>query len=219
MERFSRTEKILGREKIEKLQSSSAAIFGAGAVGSFAAEALVRSGIGQLTMVDFDEIQLSNINRQIFAFESTLGRPKAETAVQRLADINPGCVLTAVNRFADADSIPEILSNPPDIILDAIDSIGPKIELFIYAAENNIRVVSSMGAARRLDLARLMRKSLRRRGIYSGIPCVYSIEAAAVSDEGLTGSGGSSKQLGSLPTVTGVFGLVLADTAIKIITG
>ena len=236
MDRFSRTEKLIGIKKLEKLQHSSAVLFGAGAVGSFAAEALVRSGLGQLTLVDFDKISISNINRQLYALESTVGRPKTEVALERLADINPGCSLSAIERFADRDTIPQMLESPPDIIIDAIDSVGPKIELLAYAVQNNIPIVSSMGAARRHDpssvrtgdlfstancpLARLMRKSLRRRGISGGITCVYSEELPdrppkGESDDDLTASGHSEKILGSLPTVTGIFGLLLADAAIK----
>ena len=236
MERFSRTEKLIGTDKLNKLQNSSAVLFGAGAVGSFAAEALIRSGLGRLIIVDFDTISESNINRQLYALESTVGRNKTEVALERLADINPDCRLSAVHRFADKDSIPDILTSSPDIVIDAIDSVGPKIELLAYAAANGIPIVSSMGAARRHDpravrtgdifstancpLARLMRKALRRRGITEGISCVYSEELPdrpphGVLDEELTASGHSQKVLGSLPTVTGVFGLLLADTAIK----
>ncbi len=239
MERFSRTEKLIGIENLEKLHASKAVLFGAGAVGSFAAEALVRSGIGELTIVDFDKICESNINRQLYALESTIGKYKTEVAIERLSDINPGIKLTGIRRFADAGSIPEILSEPPNIVLDAIDSVGPKIELLAYAAANGIRIVSSMGAARRHDplsvrvgdlfetekcpLARLMRKALRKRGITSGITCVYSDELPdrperGLIDEDLTASGHTQKVLGSMPTVTGIFGLLLADTAIKILT-
>ncbi len=236
MERFSRTAKLIGTEKLEKLGNSSAFIFGLGAVGSFAAEALVRSGTGNLTLVDFDTISESNINRQLFALESTLGKYKTDVALKRLSDINSGCRLNALNAFADRNTIPDILWSGPDIILDAIDSIGPKIELLSFAVKNNIPIISSMGAARRLNplavkvgdlfetancpLARLMRKSLRRRGITSGITCVYSdelplrpTEEEAVED--VSADGQNIKILGSMPTVTGIFGLLLADTAIK----
>ena len=238
MERFSRTEKLIGTDKLNKLKNSSAVIFGAGAVGSFAAEALVRSGLGKLTVVDFDTISLSNINRQLFAVESTLGKLKADTAVERLADINPACKLKAVNILADENTLSEILSEVPDIILDAIDTVNPKLELLTYAVQHDIPVISSMGAARRWDplaiktgdlfktahcpLARLMRKYLRRRGIKSNIMCVYSTEPPQKPDNGeidddLTASDHSTKVLGSLPTVTGIFGLLLADTAIKML--
>ena len=240
MERFSRTEKLIGSIKLEKLRQASVVLFGAGAVGSFASEALVRSGLGKLTVVDFDRISTSNINRQLFALESTVGNMKADTAVERLADINPDCILKAVNILADENTLPLLLADPPDLIIDAIDTVNPKLELLSYAVRNNIPVISSMGAARRFDplavktgdlfktancpLARLMRKYLRRRGITSGILCVYSEEPPlrpenGKKDDDLTGSNHSTKVLGSLPTVTGVFGLVAADTAIKIIIG
>ena len=240
MERFSRTEKLIGKEKLEKLKNSSVFIFGAGAVGSFAAETLVRSGIGSITIIDFDTVHESNINRQLFALESTLGQLKVDVAARRLEDINPECRITAVNRFADADSIPELLTEPPDIVIDAIDSVGPKSELLAYCAEKDIMIISSMGAARRTDplavksgdlfetsncpLARQIRKLLRRRGIDSGITCIYSEEPpadrsfpATVKQE--TADGKNGKVLGSLPSVTGIFGLLIADTAVKILTG
>ncbi len=240
MERFSRTEKLLGPEKLEKLKNSKVVLFGAGAVGSFAAEALVRSGVGNITIVDFDTICISNINRQLFALQSTIGKPKTEVALKRLSDINPACNIIQENRFADAGSIPEILSDKPDVVIDAIDSVGPKTELLAYSYLNEIPVLSSMGAARRSDplavkvgdlfdtvtcpLARLVRKSLKRRGITQGIKCVYSTEFPAhpvkqkLVNEESGGEGRPVKFLGSLPTVTGVFGLVLASEAIKILT-
>ncbi|MDC7124746.1 MAG: tRNA threonylcarbamoyladenosine dehydratase [Spirochaetales bacterium] len=240
MEKFSRTEKLIGKENILKLQNTSVIIFGAGAVGSFAAEALVRSGIGKLTIVDFDVISESNINRQLFALSSTIGLKKTDVAVSRLKDINKDCEINKKDIFVNTDTIPEILSEKPDIILDAIDSVGPKIELLAYAVQNNIPIFSSMGAARRTNpmlvktgdlfltancpLARLMRKALRKRGITNGITCVYSEELPVRPpkgelDEDLTASGHSQKVLGSLPTVTGIFGLMLADAAIKYIIG
>ncbi|MDC7225235.1 MAG: tRNA threonylcarbamoyladenosine dehydratase [Spirochaetales bacterium] len=236
MERFSRTEKLIGQAKLEILQESSVTLVGAGAVGSFAAEALVRSGIGSITIVDFDVISLSNINRQLYALESTLGRPKTKVAAERLLDINPSCKVKPLNIQAVEETIPEILADEPDILIDAIDTVNPKLELLSYAVNNGIPVISSMGAARRFDptsvktgdlfktahcpLARLMRKYLRRRGIKSGIMCVYSDETPhgpkkGEIDNDLTGANHSTKILGSLPTVTGIFGLMLADAAIK----
>lgn len=236
MERFSRTEKLIGADNLQKLDNSSVILFGAGAVGSFAAETIVRTGIGSLTIIDFDKISRSNINRQLYALESTIGRNKTEVALERLSDINPSCRINAVNAFADTDNIPELLKQPTDVVIDAIDTVGPKIELLAYCALNSIKIVSSMGAARRMDpaavrtgdlfktekcpLARIMRKALRKRGIYSGIICVYSEETPLPPVEGephsdLTASGNTKKALGSLPSVTGVFGLYLADLAIK----
>ncbi len=239
MEQFSRTEKLLGKDNLLKLQNSYAVVFGAGAVGSFAVEALVRSGIGKLTIIDHDTISLSNINRQLFAAQSTIGMKKTEAAKERILDINPECKITAIDEFAYTDNLKQLLTPEPDIIIDAIDSVGPKIELLAYAANNKLEIISSMGAARRMDplsvkvgdlfetakcpLARLMRKALRKRNIRSGITCVYSDELPkrpnnGEIDEDLTASGHSQKVLGSLTTVTGIFGLLLADTAIKLLT-
>lgn len=236
MERFSRTEKLLGSKNMKILSDSSVTIAGIGAVGGFAAEALVRSGIGKLTIIDFDIISTSNINRQILALESTVGHLKTEEAIKRLSDINPNCDILAQNKFIDAESIPQLLKNKPDIVIDAIDSVGPKVELLFYCYKNNIPVISSMGAARKTDpslvkcgdlfkttncaLARILRKALRRRGIYSGIQSVYSTELPytltdAKIDNKLEASNLLQKELGSLTTVTGIFGLYLADATIK----
>ena len=233
MERFSRTEKLLGSGKLKKLSSSSVLLVGAGAVGSYAAEGLARSGVGKITVVDFDTVNITNINRQLYALESTIGKPKVELAAARLTDINPACEIKALNLFADAQSIPALLAEKPDLIVDAIDSVASKVELLARAVEAGIPVVSSMGAARRTNplavqvgsifkttgcpLARQIRKSLRQRGVRDGITAVFSTETVDSSSHSRLHNedGSTEKVLGSLPTVTGIFGLVAADTAVK----
>jgi len=183
---------LIGKEALAKLKGARVAVFGLGAVGSYAVEALARAGIGFLRLVDCDVVRPSNINRQIFALESTLNRPKAEVAAERVLDINPACKVEAMHEFAGKSTISKLLEKPLDAVIDAIDSVSPKVELIAAAVHSGIQVVSSMGAATRMDpaavrlgdisetdvcpLARYVRKRLRRRGITTGFRCVFSIE-------------------------------------------
>ncbi len=240
MERFARIEKLLGHSKSSWLRGRSVTIVGVGAVGGYALEGLARAGIGRLRLVDFDVVGISNINRQLHALESTLGMLKVEAARQRVLDINPLCQVEALPLFADPDTMEEILTPPPDLLIDAIDSLSSKIELLAAAHRHNIPVVSSMGAALRTDptqifvddlfktkkcpLAKRLRKKLRHNGVDKGITCVYSTEDVNFDygepeefEEGAPSShkrGRPRRLLGSLPTLTGIFGLVVANTAL-----
>lgn len=231
---------LLGDEAFQRLQASHVAVVGLGAVGGYALEALARSGIGRLTVVDFDIVQPTNINRQIFALESTLGTPKAAAAARRIGDINPDCQVEPLELFVDEQTVQEIFDRSPEVVIDAIDSLNPKVQLLRSCHQRGVQVFSSMGAALRTDplavrvgdlaesnhcpLAKRIRKRLRRDGIVSGIICVYStekvvfdygqdIESAQV--ETGTDRGRSRNTLGSLPTITAIFGLVLANEVIK----
>ena len=240
MERFSRLIQLIGEDKLSHLAGSRAAIVGLGAVGGFAAEALARCGIGQITLADFDVIAVTNINRHIGALDWTVGRAKVDVIKERITGINPSCTVDALRVFAHRDTFPEIFRERPDIIIDAIDSLGPKIELLAWAVENSIDIISSMGAALRTDpsriktadisgtdvcpLARNLRKYLRRRGIESGITCVYSDEVPAKSALRPPGSeaekedfvrGRERNILGSYAVITAIFGLLAADAAVK----
>lgn len=219
-------------------------MFGLGAVGGYAVEGLARAGVARLTLVDFDQIQPTNINRQILALESTLGQPKVEAAAARVADINPHCRIEALNRFVDQDSAAEILDGRPDFVIDAIDSLNPKVQLLLASHRRGLHTLSSMGAALRTDpalirigdisetrrcpLARRIRKRLKKEGIASGITCIYSTEivdfdyqvpAAADAygdDDGCQVERGRARRtLGSLPTLTAIFGLMLANEVIR----
>ena len=190
--RSSRTELLLGREAVQRLSRSRVAVVGLGAVGSYAVEALARIGVGRLRIVDFDVVRASNINRQLYALDSTLGRRKVDVARERILDINPECDVEALALFADARAAEKILAGPPDVVIDAIDSLGPKIELIAAAVGSGVRLISSMGAATRTDptairagdlsetrvcpLARFVRRWLKRKGITRGVRCIYSIE-------------------------------------------
>ncbi len=244
MKRFSRTEQLLGKKQFATLQHSMVTIVGLGAVGGYAAEGLARAGVGKLQLVDFDTIQKSNINRQILALESNIGRPKVDVAKERIASINPACAVSAHSIFAAEESLEKILSPKPDILIDAIDSLNPKIQLLVGAHNRAITTYSSMGAALRTDpgkikigdimhsthcpLAKHVRNRLRRHGINEGIQCVYSTEEVNFKYHGPEESstpascyenrGRKRNVLGSLPTITGIFGLILANQVILELT-
>jgi len=192
LHRFSRTELLVGRVGLDRLRSSRVMVCGIGGVGSYAAEALGRAGVGQITLVDFDDICLTNVNRQIHALSSTVGQPKVEVMAARLRDINPQAEIIPVKAFFSRENAEELLSSRPDYVLDAIDHFTAKTALITICREHGIPVVSSMGAANKLDptkiqvadiaetrncrMARSMRKILRKAGVASGVQVVYSTE-------------------------------------------
>lgn len=241
MDRFSRTRKLLGSRRFDQLQTRTVTVVGLGAVGGYVVEGLARAGIRHLNLIDFDTIQPTNINRQLLALESTLGMPKAETARKRVLDINPDCSVRALPLFTAEETLDQILSPCPDLLIDAIDSLNPKVQLLVEAYERQIPTISSMGAALRTDptrirtgdiydstncpLAKHVRKRLRRRGVGKGISCVYSTEKVdfdytrpdveeKVGETPFSERGRQRNTLGSLPTVTGMFGLIIANEAI-----
>ncbi len=241
MHRFVRTELLLGREAMERLRAAHVAVVGMGAVGSFAVEALARAGVGHLRLVDFDTVHLSNLNRQLYALESTLDQPKVELAARRVRDINPACEVEPLARFVDRAVAREVVAPPIGWVIDAIDSLGPKVELIVAAVEAGVPIVSAMGAARKTDplgvrigdvftsntcpLARFVRRRLKKRGIATGVRCVYSEEPPLEGTLGEAGADGSLERgrqrqpLGSLSCVTGMFGLVAARDVIAQIVG
>ena len=239
-ERFIRTRRLLGEEAFQRLQSRLVTVVGLGAVGGHVVEGLVRAGITRLRIIDYDTVQPSNLNRQILALESTLGRPKAAVAEERIHLINPACQVEALQLFAAEETLDLILAPRPDLLIDAIDSLNPKTQLLHGAHAAGIATISSMGAALRTDptlirtgdlfatrrcpLARHLRKRLRRRGVGEGIDCVWSEEEIDFDyqppeeDEGqgnpYADRGRKRNVLGSLPTITGIFGLTIANMAI-----
>ncbi|MBN2653307.1 MAG: tRNA threonylcarbamoyladenosine dehydratase [Spirochaetales bacterium] len=228
MERFFRTRILLGEEKLERLGNSSCAVIGLGAVGSFCCEILARTGIGKLIICDHDVIQQSNINRQLFALESTINKKKSDVAEQRLLDINPNLQIVKHSQFINGDNFNIILDEKPDAIVDAIDSVRSKADIIQQSVENNIYVISSMGAAlktnplkihySRLDrttncpLARNLRKELKKRGASLKIPCVFTDEQAFSNP---FHKNTKEAGLGSIPTVTAIFGIYLANKVIE----
>ena len=192
LHRFSRTELLIGQAGLDKLKQSHVAIFGLGGVGSYAAEALCRSGIGRITIVDFDDICLTNLNRQLHAMSNTVGMAKADVMAERMRLINPEAEIISHRQFYDADNSIHLMAERYDYVLDAIDHITAKLHLLAICREREIPVIASMGAAAKLDptrikvadisethtcgMARSVRKLLRQRGISSGIKTVFSTE-------------------------------------------
>lgn len=188
---FARFSMMVGEDGIEKLRNSRVIVFGVGGVGSYTVEALARSGVGQITMVDFDEISESNINRQLHSLRSTIGKPKIDVMKDRILDINPDCKAELVKRLV-YDDIDEVLGNNKyDFVVDAIDVIGSKINLIEYCVKNNINIISSMGFGNKMHpemveiakikntsvcpMARTIRSILKKKGI-TNVPVAFSKE-------------------------------------------
>lgn len=240
MMRFARTMQLIGEDGLARLHRATVAVFGLGAVGSYVVEALARAGVGHLVLFDHDTVSLSNINRQLFALESTIGRPKAEVARARVLDINPDCVVEARIQFVDGDNVAGLLEPCFDVVVDCIDGVNSKVNLIVAARDLGLPVVASMGAAAKLDpskiltadiaksymcpLAQIIRKRLRRRGVTSGVRCVFSTEAALnknapvideTPEQGV--SGRPRAPIGSISYLTGMFGLYVAGEVIHIL--
>jgi len=242
---FSRLERIIGASGLERLRWARVVVVGLGAVGGYAVEALARFGVGSLRLVDFDRVRPSNLNRQLLALHSTIGQSKAQLAAARARDINPACDAQPLELFVHTDTLEQVLAGPVDLVLDAIDSFTPKLELLAAVLAKRLPVLSCMGAALRSDptairvgplektlhcpLARRVRKALRKRGLPLDLICVHSIEPVShlPSAAGVDGDdaqetytrGRLRRSLGSLPTLTGIFGLTLANEAVRILLG
>jgi tRNA A37 threonylcarbamoyladenosine dehydratase len=195
--RFDRAARLLGDHGVARLAGSTVTVFGVGGVGSFAAEALVRTGVGRVILVDYDRICVTNVNRQIHAMKGTLGKPKAEVMAERLRLINPDATIEARTEFYSAESSARLLVPEPDVVIDAIDNMAAKMHLIATCLREKIRIVSAMGAAARLDptavrvadlsetridpFARALRHNLRRKYDFDftkpvGVQAVYSEE-------------------------------------------
>ncbi len=238
---FSRVRALVGDAQLSKLSDAHVVVAGYGAVGSFAAEALVRSGIGHIRIIDADRYEETNINRQLGATTATIGRTKVEVGRAHLVEINPRLDIECCAELIGADNL-DIVSRafesdkrPPDAVIDAIDTIDAKVALLAWCSANQTEVFSSMGAARKLHpelirfgdisqtevcpLAREVRKRLRKLGVERGIHCVYSIEHAIERSHNASdpesGAVVRRPQLGSMITVTGSFGLCLASNCIN----
>lgn len=189
---FSRNELVIGQEGIERLKTKTVAILGIGGVGSFATEALARSGIGRLILIDKDVVDITNINRQLPALLSTVGKAKVEVMKERVKDINPDCEVIAKKMFYTDDTYEEIFQDQIDFFVDASDTITYKIHLIKECRKRGIPIISSMGAANKLDptrfkiadisetnydpIAKVIRTTLRKEGITKGVPVVFSDE-------------------------------------------
>lgn len=233
LHRFSREELLIGPQGLEKLRQARVAVFGIGGVGGYVVEALARSGVGALDLFDGDRVSLTNINRQIIALESTVGRPKVEVAKERVLEINPECRVEARELFFTPENAGEVDFTQYSYVADAIDTVTSKIELIRLCREAGVPVISSMGAGNKLDptafrvdvmektsvcpLARVMRRELKKRGI-TGVKAVYSTEEAltpAAAVEGDTKGTAGRPTPGSMAFVPSVAGLILAGKIVK----
>ena len=230
-----RTEMLLGTEGLRKLRESSVAVIGVGGVGAAAAEMLVRAGVGRLLIVDSDEVGETNINRQLPALHSTVGKLKCEVLRDRLLDINPALKLECVGEFICEDNVAAVLEGKGlDYVVDAIDTLSPKIALAQFCLSAGLPLVSSMGSGAKLDatavrvadisatrecpLARMMRKRLHHLGIRGGFKAVYSEEIPHKEGMVIEESRNKKSQVGTVSYMPTVFGCVCAQVVIVHIT-
>lgn len=225
---LQRVEMLLGQEKLALLQKAVVAVVGLGGVGSYVAEALCRSGVGSLLLIDADVVEPSNINRQLPALQSNMGRLKTEVVAERLREINPACQIKIISQFYEPGDFDKFFKLPkdkgyPDYIADAIDSTPSKLDILAVALQNRIPVISAMGTGNKLDptqlritdisktsvcpLAKTVRKRLRQMGIEKGITVVYSLEEPQYVHK--------SSTPGSMVFVPGSAGLLMASYIVR----
>lgn len=221
-DQYSRTEMVIGAEAVEKIKSASVIVFGIGGVGSYVVEGLARAGVGRLILVDNDVVDITNINRQLPALHSTVGKPKAQVMADRVKDINPDCDVDAAICFFMPDNADEFDFSEVDYVVDAIDTVTGKLALIEKAYNDNVPVISSMGTGNKLDpsvfkitaiektkvcpLAKVMRKELKNRGI-QGVKVLYS-EEEPIKHEG-------QRTPGSISFVPSVAGLMIAGEVVR----
>lgn len=229
---FSRTALLIGNEGLERLAAARVAVVGIGGVGSYAAEALARAGVGSMTLIDSDTVQAGNLNRQLHALTTTIGQPKVVVMAERLQLINPALQATPCRLQVTPDNVAELLLPGYDLVLDAIDSFAAKLALIKACLADGTAILSSMGAAGKLDptrvriadiadshgcrLARKLRKELRRSGISTGVTVAYSDESCRLEQSGEPEGGGDPRRpLGSISYLPATFGLFLAAEAVR----
>ena len=224
----TRTGLIIGQDGIEKLKNSNVIVFGVGGVGSFAAEAIARAGVGNLTIVDFDDVDVTNINRQLPALHSTVGRDKVDVMKERILDINPDINIKAIKSLYNEETSEELLNEKYDYVVDAIDMVSSKIHLIETCKKKGLEIISSMGMGNKLDptkivvtdinkttmcpLAKVMRKELRDRKIKK-LKVVFSTERPRELKEKI--KNGKKVTPGSISFVPSVGGLVIASVVIN----
>lgn len=229
-EMFSRTKSLIGANAVNKLAQSSVAVFGIGGVGSYAVEALVRSGIGKIDLIDNDNYSISNINRQLYANLNTLNKPKVDTAKEHIAGINPNCVVNTYNIFYAKENLHLIELTKYDYVIDAIDTVSSKIELIVQAKLANVPIISSMGAGNKLHpemfeisdiyktsvcpLAKIMRYELKKRGVKS-LKVVFSKEKPIKFESDEAQIGNKRIVPGSISFVPSAVGLIIAGEVIR----
>lgn len=229
---INRTKALLGEDFVNTIRTKTVALAGLGAVGGLCFETLVRAGVGSFIIADFDSFEKSNLNRQILALNSTIGKKKTEVALSRALDINPNVKIKAIDAFITSENVSVFSS--ADLIIDCIDSVKSKADIIAFAEENGIKVISSMGAALRKDadlirtgyikdtagcpLARALRKELRNRRCSLDVPCVYSTEHVDFDYEsnriGKNDEKKKSTALGSLASITNIFASRISHAAL-----
>jgi tRNA A37 threonylcarbamoyladenosine dehydratase len=232
---LTRTELILGNEGLKKLNTSNVLVVGLGGVGAYAAEMICRAGVGSMTIVDGDNVHPSNRNRQLPALTSTEGLPKAEVMGQRIKDINPEIKLTVIQEYLKDERMIEVLDKGYDYVIDAIDTLSPKIFLIYHSLQRRFPVVSSMGAGGKFDptqisvsdisettncpLARILRKRLHRLGIREGFTAVYSPEPVDKNKVVPTpGEQNKASVVGTISYMPASFGIACASVVIRDLT-
>lgn len=228
---FSRTEMLIGHDALETLRRSRVAVFGIGGVGSYVVEGLVRAGIGHLVLIDNDCVSLTNLNRQLIATRSSLGRPKVEVARERVLDINPSAEVETHQVFVLPDNAASLIRADYDYIVDAIDTVAAKVELIVLAQELGVPVISCMGAGNKMDptrfevadlyrtnycpLSKVMRRELKKRGVQS-LKVVYSPEIPLEPSAADPGEVVHKRRVpGSISFVPSVAGLIIAGEVVK----
>lgn len=239
LHQFSRNELAIGKEGIDIMKNSTVAVLGIGGVGSFAAEALARSGVGRLVLIDKDDVDITNVNRQLIALLSTVGRPKVEIMEERIRDINPDCEVIALKMFYTEETYEEIFGYKLDFVVDASDTIMYKIHLMKECLNRNIPIISSMGAANKMDptrfqiadiskthtdpIAKVIRTKLRKERIHKGIPVVFSDESPIVIREDVVkevGNENAAIRKAKMPPSSNAFvpsaaGLIMASYVVR----
>ncbi|MBQ8591051.1 MAG: tRNA threonylcarbamoyladenosine dehydratase [Firmicutes bacterium] len=233
-EQYSRIEALMGSEALEKLRGARVIVFGIGGVGGHVVEALARSGVGALDLVDKDVVSLSNLNRQIIALRSTVGRSKVEVMKERIADIDPDCVVRTYQMLYLPETADQFDFTQYDYVVDAIDTVAAKIDLVLKAREAGVPVICSMGTGNKLDptqlevadisktsvcpLAKAVRTQLKKRGVVKGVKVVYSKELPRKPSEEFQSAEGE-RTPASVAFVPSVAGLIIAGEVIKDMTG
>jgi tRNA A37 threonylcarbamoyladenosine dehydratase len=227
-----RTKQLLGRESSERLQRSHVLVVGMGGVGAMAAEMICRSGVGKMTIIDADTIQPSNVNRQIPATHLTLDQKKAEVMGARLMEINPGLDLNIINEFINEERIPQILEEPFDYVVDAIDTLSPKIFLIYHTLKRDLKLASSMGSGGKVDpsqiriadfgetyncrLAFFLRKKLRKMDVHGGFSVVFSPELVPKHPKiPVFYEPNKKSTVGTISYIPAIFGCYLASIVIR----
>lgn len=230
-----RTSLLLSEEMVARLQASRVLVVGVGGVGAYAAEMLVRAGVGRMTILDSDSVAPSNINRQLVALHSTIGLDKVEVLAARLCDINPQLELSARKCYLDVEGVDDLLQEGYDFVVDAIDTVAPKVALLASCMQRGIAVVSSMGAGARIDpsqiryadiadtfhcgLARAVRTRLRKMRVKGKLPVVFSTEVpCAEAVQEVTGERNKRTTVGTVSYMPAVFGCYLASYVIRKLT-